>query len=243
MTDRDKIDQILQEAAGLTSDDIVAGKLNNLARRIMRITTQGWDELRNQQETFKTQLAAANADRAAVHAANETLNRERRALLERAEAAEARLAQVDNYGDKVQPPDNWLQPATDALEARGWQRQSDELNTKYRIAIQQLAAANNERGMYGDANRESDAIKRAEEAESALMTALDDAHYYRLKLQDVVSGTAIAELETQLAYYKAMIAAVPEYIESCQEDYAAGIDAPITLEQWFEDVSRQDEDE
>lgn len=39
-------------------------------------------------------LAAAEADRAAVHAANETLNRERRALLERAEAAEAALTAV-----------------------------------------------------------------------------------------------------------------------------------------------------
>lgn len=123
-------------------------------------------------------------------------------------------------------------------------QRNTELETKYQIAIQQLAAANNERGvMYGEANRESDAIKRADEAESALMAALDEAHDYRLKLQDVVSGTAIAELEMQLAYYRAMVAAVPEYIESCNEDYAAGIDAPITLEQWFEDVSRQDEDE
>ena len=69
------------------------------------------------------------------------------------------------------------------------------------------------------------------------MAALDEAHDYRLKLQDAVSGTAIAELEMQLAYYRAMVAAVPEYIESCNEDYAAGIDAPITLEQWFAQTS------
>lgn len=131
-----------------------------------------------------------------------------------------------------------LAAATQRAEAAG--REHAELYVKYRIAIQQLAAANNEHGfMYGD---ETDAIKRAEEAESALMVAMAESHDYRLMLQDVVSGTAIGQLETDLAYYKAMVAAVPKYIESCQEDYAAGIDTPITLEQWFEDVSSQDDD-
>ena len=34
-------------------------------------------------------------------------------------------ADMQDPASEVQPSDNWLQPATDALEARNWQREND----------------------------------------------------------------------------------------------------------------------
>lgn len=64
----------------------------------MHATYANNDALAAEVQQLRAALDAANADRDAVMVANATLNRVRRTLLERAEAAAAQLALVDEYG-------------------------------------------------------------------------------------------------------------------------------------------------
>ena len=83
---------------------------------------------------------------------------------------------------------------------------------------------------------------RVAELETALSLATMETQDYKNKLQDVVNGTAIGQLETDLAYYKAMVAAVPEYIKELVDADFADWGEP-SLEEWFQGTITEDGDE
>lgn len=75
MSTEETIRDILEQASNTTNKEYVHGKLERLTQRIMEFVKAGWDELLKQQEEWK---------------------RERAALTQRAEAAEAALALATN---------------------------------------------------------------------------------------------------------------------------------------------------
>ena len=86
------------------SDRHQADKVLAVVRPALAVGALRIAELERERDQLRTALAAANADRDAVLAANATLNQERRALMERAEAAEARAVTWVPVAERLPKP-------------------------------------------------------------------------------------------------------------------------------------------